>query len=138
MMSPHDLPEDIAQFRATYLALFGSVPPLPEGRFSFTSEVDPEFLRLAERLRAHAFYSNVFDAKTTQLMLFGMLLATGAGAARFHAVAARRAGATWEELQQVVALAAAAMAFGPANQGGAMLDELRRGEARASTKDDGA
>jgi hypothetical protein len=72
MANPPELPEDLAQFRSTYEALFGVVPPLPEGSFAFTSDVDAEFLRLAERLRAHAFYSSVFDAKTTQLMLFGL------------------------------------------------------------------
>lgn len=125
MAKPDDLPDDLAAFRASYASLFGSVPPLPEKKFAFSGDVAPDFLRIAEALRAHAFDSNVFDTKQTQLMLFGMLLATESHAARFHAIAARRVGATWQELHKVVELAAAVRALGPLNQGSAMLEELR-------------
>ena len=50
-------------------------------------------------------------------------------AAQMHALVARRAGATWEELHKVVELAAATGALGPANQGGFMLKALRDKEA---------
>jgi len=123
-----DLPADLAEFRNTYVELFGSLPPLPAARFDFTGKVDPEFLRRAEALRAHAFYSEVFDVKTTNLILFGMLLVEHNPAAQMHALAARRAGASWEELQKVVELASATGALGPANQGGAMLKTLRDDE----------
>ena len=123
-----DLPADLAEFRDTYVGLFGSLPPLPAARFDFTGKVDPEFLRRAEALRAHAFYSEVFDVKTTNLILFGMLLVEHNPAAQMHALAARRAGASWEELQKVVELASATGALGPANQGGAMLKTLRDDE----------
>lgn len=62
-------------------------------------------------------------------MIFAILLAEGAGPAEWHALAARRAGATWEELAHVVELVAAVKALGPANQGGAMLAKLRSAEA---------
>ena len=101
------IPEDLARFRDTYVELFGMLPPLPAARFEFSSEVNPEFLRLSERLRAHAFYSEVFDIKTTHLILFGMLLVEHNPAAQMHGLAARRAGATWQELHKVVELAAA-------------------------------
>jgi 4-carboxymuconolactone decarboxylase len=52
-------------------------------------------------------------------------------AAQMHALAARRAGASWEELHKVVELASATGSLGPANRGGAMLKELR-------DKEDGA
>jgi 4-carboxymuconolactone decarboxylase len=48
-------PEDLARFRETYVELFGMLPPLPTARFEFSSEINPEFLRLSERLRTHAF-----------------------------------------------------------------------------------
>ena len=128
MSKSKELPEDLAAFRASYAELFGTVPPLPEKKFAFSADVDPDFLRVAETLRARAFYSKSFDQKQTQLMLFGMLLAIESGAARFHAVAARRAGATWEELHTVVELASAVRALGPLNQGSAMLEELRSAE----------
>jgi alkylhydroperoxidase/carboxymuconolactone decarboxylase family protein YurZ len=127
--SKGELPADLAAFRDGYRELFGWIPPLPAAKFEFSGDIAPEFLRLAEQLRAHAFFSGVFDVKTTQLMLFGMLLIVGAGAARFHAIAARRSGATWEELHKVVELSSAVAALGPLNNGSALLSEIRAGEA---------
>lgn len=57
-----------------------------------------------------------------------MLLSQGVGAAKFHAIAARRAGATWEELHKVMELAAAVAALGPFNNGSALLNEIRANE----------
>ena len=119
------LPQDLEKFRDSYKEMFGEVPPLPAAKFEFSGEIAPAALRLAEQFRAHAFYNTVFDAKTTQLLLFGMLLATGTEAAQHHAHAARRAGASWEELHQVVELASAMSALGPFNHGSAMLHKLR-------------
>lgn len=127
-MPQQPLLPDLAAFRDSYADLFGSVPPLPAAKFEFSADVDPEALRLVEQLRAHAFDSNLFDTKTTQLILFGMLVAQGAGAAKFHAIAARRAGATWEELHKVTELAATVAALGPFNNGSALLNELRANE----------
>jgi alkylhydroperoxidase/carboxymuconolactone decarboxylase family protein YurZ len=123
--SDRSLPEDLVRFRETYAELFGTLPPLPAARFEFSGDVNPKFLRLSERLRAHAFYSDVFDVKTTNLILFGMLLVEHNAAAQMHALAARRAGATWKELHKVVELAAVTKLLGPANQAGAMLKSLR-------------
>ena len=120
------LPADLAKFRDTYVNLFGTLPPLPASRFEFSGELNPEFLRLSEKMRAHAFYSDVIDGKTTQLILFGMLLVEhNPMGAQAHATAARRLGASWEELHKVVELAATTGAFGPANQGGTLLKNLR-------------
>jgi hypothetical protein len=120
-----DLPDDLAKFRDSYVELFGSLPVLPAARFAFSGEIDPEALRLIERLRAHAFHSDVFDIKTTNLILFGMLLVEHHPAAQMHALAARRAGASWQELHKVVELASATGALAPANQGAALLQALR-------------
>jgi 4-carboxymuconolactone decarboxylase len=126
MSAKKELPADLQKFRDTYVELFGTLPPLPAARFELSGEVNPEFLRLSEQLRAHAFYSEVFDLKTTQLILFGMLLAErNQAGAQAHAAAARRAGATWEELHKIVELAAATGALAPANQGGTLLKTLR-------------
>jgi len=122
---PADLPADLAQFPDSYVELFGALPPLPAARFEFSGKIDPEFLRRAEALRAHAFYSDVFDLKTTHLILFGMLLVERNPAAQMHALAARRAGASFKELHKVVELASTTGALGPANQGSAMLKALR-------------
>jgi hypothetical protein len=120
-----ELPADLAECRDSYVELFGALPQLPAARFDFSGAVDPEALRLVERLRAHAFYSDVFDVKTTNLMLFGMLLVEHHPAAQMHALAAHRAGATWQELHKVVELASATGALAPANQGAAVLQALK-------------
>jgi len=124
-MSKKDLSADLVKFRDSYVELFGVLPPLPSAKFEFSGEVNPEFLRLSEQLRAHAFYSQVFDIKTTHLILFGMLLIEHNAAAQMHAIAARRAGASWEELHKVMELASATKSLGPANQGSAMLKAVR-------------
>ena len=126
------LPADLAKFRDSYVELFGALPPLPAARFEFSGDVDPEFLRLSEAMRAHAFYSDVIDGKTTQLILFGMLLVEhNQLGAQAHAIAARRLGATWEELHKVVELASTTGALGPANQGSTLLKILRDKEEGA-------
>ncbi len=127
--SKRELAADLAKFRDSYVELFGFLPPLPAARFEFSGEVNPEFLHCAEQLREHAFYSDVFDVKMTNLILFGMLLVEHNQAAQMHALAARRAGATWEQLHKVVELAAATGSLGPANQGSSMLKTLRDKEA---------
>ena len=125
-----DLPADLKKFRDSYVELFGTLPPLPAARFAFSGKVNPEFLRLAEQLRAHAFYSDVFDLKTTQLILFGMLLAErNQAGAQAHAAAARRAGASFKELHKIVELAAATGSLAPANQGSALLKALEEKES---------
>jgi len=129
-MSKKKLPDDLKTFRDSYVELFGALPPLPAGRFEFSGEVDPQALRLWERMRARAFYNDVFDLKTTQLILFGMLLVEhNQIAAQAHAAAARRAGASWQELHKIVELASATGALYPANQGSALLNGLRDKEA---------
>jgi 4-carboxymuconolactone decarboxylase len=125
MTQKPSLSPDLAAFYDSYIDLFGVMPPLPAAKFESTATIDPEALRLAEQQRAHAFYSNAIDLKTTQLILFGILLYAGAPPAKFHALAARRAGATWEELQKVVELAAAVSASSPMNLGGSILKDLQ-------------
>jgi len=123
---PAELAGDLARYRDSYVELFGTLPPLPAARFAFSGEVNPQFLRAGEELRAQAFHNKSFDTKTTQLILFGMLLVEhNQLAATVHAAAARRAGASWEELHSVVELATATGALYPFNQGSALLNGLR-------------
>jgi len=120
------LPTDLEKYRDSYVELFGSFPPLPSARFAFSGDVNPQFLRTGEELRAQAFHNKSFDAKTTQLILFGMLLVEhNQIAATVHAAAARRAGASWQELHTIVELATATGALYPFNQGSALLNGLR-------------
>ena len=116
--------ERLAAYRDSYVDMFGTLPPLPAGKFAYLSEADPEFLLAVEELRARAFLNDTFDAATTQLIITAMMLATGGGAVEWHAVAALRAGATYRQLETVVALATAVAALGPANVGGPQLNAM--------------
>jgi hypothetical protein len=106
---------EIADFRKTYEKTFGAMPPSPGNRFAFSGEVNPEYLVHMERLRGHAMYSEVFDNKTAQMILF----------AAAHAGAARHYGATWEELHKVVELAATSVMVWRSNRGTGALKALR-------------
>ena len=127
MSDKKELPADLRKFRDSYVEMFGTLPPLPAARFEFSGDVNPEFLRVSEQLRKGAFYSDVLDMKTTQLILFGMLLAEhNTVGAQAHAAAARKAGASWEELHTVMQLAAATGALWAANNGGALAQDAAR------------
>jgi len=97
-------PQQLERRAERYLDLVGIVPPRIEARLNITGALDPEMLDLQERIRGHGMYPKSFDVKTAQLMLFGMLLMDPSDAATLHALAARRGGATWHELQDVVSL----------------------------------
>jgi len=117
---------EIERFRETYVKTFGAMPPSPGGRFAFSSEIDPEYLVYLEQIRGHAMYSEVFDNKLSQMILFAVMLGEhnfdGAAA---HAAAARRYGASWEELHKVVELAATSVTVWRSNRGTNMLKAIR-------------
>jgi 4-carboxymuconolactone decarboxylase len=112
-----------------YKELIGFLPPRIEARINVTGALDPELLDLQERMRAHAMYPKCFDVKTSQLMLFGMLLMDLNSAAPLHGIAARRAGATWEEMQAVVSLCFLFRGLSAANQGAELLANIAKREA---------
>jgi alkylhydroperoxidase/carboxymuconolactone decarboxylase family protein YurZ len=116
---------------ALYKELLGFVPPRIEARIAVTGALDPELLDLQEKLRARAMYPRCFDVKTAQLMLFGMLLMDSSDAAFLHALAARRAGATWEELQATVSLCFLFRGLSAANRGAEILANLAKREQEA-------
>jgi len=119
---------------AIYKELLGFVPPRIEARLAVTGALDPDLLDLQERLRAHAMYPRCFDVKTAQLMLFGMLLMDLSDAAQLHALAARRAGASWEELQATVSLCFLFRGLSAANRGAEILANLARRERETDQK----
>ena len=133
----NDLPErqisddELRALRAPYEELIGFVPPRIQARTDIGSRIDPELLRLQEQVRLAAMYPKCFDVKTAQLMLFGILLALMGDAARLHAIAARRAGATWEEMSAVVNLAFLFRGLPAANLGAQIIEEIAQNETGA-------
>lgn len=117
---------EIERFRATYVKTFGAMPPSPGNRFAFSGEVNPDYLVLLESLRGHAMYSDVFDNKWSQMILFAVMLGEhnfdGAAA---HAAAARRYGASWKQLHKVVELAATSVLVWRSNRGTNILKAIR-------------
>jgi 4-carboxymuconolactone decarboxylase len=128
--SPTHLParqlpdEQVQAYRDFYVELLGFVPPRIQARTDLLARVDPELLAMQEDLRRHCMYPRCFDVKTTQLMLFGMLLMNLQDAARLHAIAAYRAGATVEELSAVVNLAFLFRGLSAANVGAEIIQGL--------------
>jgi alkylhydroperoxidase/carboxymuconolactone decarboxylase family protein YurZ len=84
-----------------YEKLFGFVPLLTQTRHEFSAEVFPEILALHEEFRQRCMHSEALEEKTAQLVLFAMLGSQLRSGARVHAIASRRAGATWKELHAV-------------------------------------
>jgi len=112
-----------APYRADQLGSFLRPAELLEARRAGTD---------GERLRA--MYPACFDVKTSQLMLFGILLALMGDAARLHAIAARRAGASWEELHAVVGLAYLFRGMPAANLGAEILLKLAETEGQEKAR----
>jgi len=128
-----DKEQSAEQRSAIYKDLIGFVPPRIEARINVTGALDPKLLDMQERMRAHAMYPKCFDVKTAQLMLFGMLLMDMNDAAPLHGIAARRAGATWEEMQAVVSLAFLFRGLSAANRGAELLANIAKREAESES-----
>lgn len=107
-----------------YENLVGFLPPRIEARLHVTGALDPKMLKLQEDIREHGMYPKCFDIKIAQLMLFGMLLMDLSDASALHAVAARKAGASWVELQAVVSLCFLFRGLPAANRGAEILANL--------------
>ena len=114
-----------------YSDLLGFVPPRIEARFAVTGALDPKMVDLQEQMREHGMYPKSFDVKTAQLMLFGMLLMDLSDAAVLHGIAARRAGATWAEMQDVVNLCFLFRGLSAANRGAEAIANIAQREAAA-------
>ncbi len=126
--------DDVDRYTRIYEELLGFVPPRIEARMAVTGAIDPEMVAIQERMREHAMYPRCFDVKTAQLMLFGMLLMDMSDAAVLHGIAARRAGATWEEMQAVVNLCFLFRGLSAANRGAETLAHIAEREAALATR----
>lgn len=95
------------EIRSRYVELTGSVPPSIEKRLSLALRTNRlPAIQAIEALRQTLIMENPLGRKTGQLVHFAQLLALGkADAAKLHAGAARKAGASYEELLGVAELA---------------------------------
>lgn len=121
----------VEEYRDAYNELLGFVPPRIQARTDLLARVDPDLLAMQEKIRQHCMYPKCFDVKTAQLMLFGMLLVNLQDAARLHAIAAYRAGATFEELSAVVDLAFLFRGLSAANLGAEILQSIAKEAGKA-------
>lgn len=126
--------KEMKELHARYVELVGFVPPRIQARLKVSGKIDSEHLRLQEEMRRHCMYPECFDVKTAQLMLFGILLSNLAEGARFHAVAARRAGATWEELHAVAAMAGLFRGLSAMNLAAEILDQMMSKEESTTSE----
>jgi alkylhydroperoxidase/carboxymuconolactone decarboxylase family protein YurZ len=121
--------DDIAE---SYRSLLGFVPPRIQGRIATQGALDPEGFDLTEQWRAHLMNPPSLDTKTAQLILFAVLLAQLSDAAQLHAIAARRAGASWEELNAVIGLTFLFRGLSAANRGAEILSAVALREKNAT------
>ncbi len=118
--------EQVEEYRDFYVDLLGFVPPRIQARTDLLARLDPELLAQQEELRRHCMYPDCFDTKTSQLMLFAILLTNLQDAAKLHALAAYRAGATFEELSAVVNLVFLFRGLSAANLGAEILQGIAK------------
>jgi hypothetical protein len=116
--------EQVDEYRDFYVELLGFVPPRIQARTDLLSRLDPDLLTMQEDLRRHCMYPDCFDTKTSQLFLFAILLTNLQDAAKLHALAAYRAGASFEELSAVVNFVFLFRGLSAANLGAEILQGL--------------
>lgn len=117
----------------SYRDMAGFLPPRVEARLAITGTLDPKMVQLQEQARAHALSTECFDEKMVQLIIFGMLVCELSDAAVIHGVAARKAGASWEEMQSIINLAYVFRGVSAANRGAEMLLKIADKEKQIQT-----
>jgi 4-carboxymuconolactone decarboxylase len=105
-----------------YRELIGFVPPCADARDAAT--LDSTLRGMHEQMRLRELTPCSIDAKTAHLMLLAMLLNEHGAAAVAQGVAARRAGASWDELRGVVRLLILLHGLPGANRGDEFLTAL--------------
>ena len=107
---------------AAYRELIGFVPPCADARDAGT--LDSKLRGLHEQMRVRDLTPCSIQAKTTHLMLLAMLVGEHGSAAVAQGVAARQAGASWDELRGVVRLVFLLHGLPGANRGDEFLTAL--------------
>lgn len=111
-------------YEQRYVDMFGVLPPLPAKRIRYLAKTAPDKLVGGEENRQRAFSDNSFGDKVTQLILTALLAAQTSPAVKWHIEAARRAGATDEEIIDAIELAGAVSSLGVLNTAYASLHDL--------------
>jgi alkylhydroperoxidase/carboxymuconolactone decarboxylase family protein YurZ len=127
---------EIDRYLQTYREMAGFVPPRIQARFDRLSRTDPELLLAQEKVRNLITYTDALDQKTVQLILFAVLSVQLRDAAKIHGHAARRAGASWEELQATIDLAYLFGGVSIANHAPSILEGIAELEAAAAAEED--
>jgi 4-carboxymuconolactone decarboxylase len=123
--------EQVEKIRDFYVELLGFVPPRIQARTDWLARLDPELLTMQEELRRHCMYPDCFDTKTSQLFIFAIMLTNLQDAAKLHAIAAQRAGATFEELTAVVNFVFLFRGLSAANLGAEILQGIAKSAAES-------
>jgi len=108
-----------------YRELVGFVPPCTEAR---DATLDSKLSGMHEQVRLRQLAPSSIDTKAAQLILLAMLLSQHGAAAVEQGVAARRAGASWDELRDVVRLVFLLHGLPGANRGDEFLTALAERE----------
>jgi 4-carboxymuconolactone decarboxylase len=127
---------EIDRYLQTYREMAGFVPPRIQARFDRLSRTNPELLLAQEKVRNLITYTDALDQKTVQLILFAVLSVQLRDAAKIHGHAARRAGASWEELQATIDLAYLFGGVSIANHAPSILEGVAELEAAAAAEED--
>lgn len=106
----------IEGFRESYREMLGFFPPRVAARFEQLEEHAPEVLIAHEAWRAALIYPDALDQKTVQLMVLAILASKLSDAAKLHGLAARRVGATDDELRAAINLASLFSGISVANR----------------------
>lgn len=115
---------DIEAIRDGYSNMIGMVPPKVAKRLELSNELDSEALGMLEELRASFLDSKHIDQINVQLIAFAILLTQTSAAAKFHAKAALKAGATREQLHDAAKIAFLFRGLAAFNHAGEILDEV--------------
>lgn len=107
-----------------YEASFGFVPEAVERRLRVWDELDPDTIERVEAIRRIGTAPHAIDAKTAQLVTFGILLAQNNPGAKNHALAAQRLGASKEELGEIAAIAFVNAGLGALNLAAETIEAL--------------
>ena len=123
------IPEAFRRFvEPYYVDAFGSMPPVPGERLSLSDNPGRDLNVRLEEARASALFGDGIDKKTAQLLAFALLTGSGSPGGIWHARAARRYGATFEELYRTLEIATFFKGVQALNDGGRSLGQIWKEE----------